>query len=70
MIIGLVGGYIVYVIIKVITDSKQLNQAGEKLKIYLQGIISNKNDEYVIAARDISYYIGYYNASEAFIREQ
>ena len=49
---------------KVIIDSEQLNQTGENLKIDLQDIIGNKNDEYVIAARDISYYVGYYNISE------
>ena len=47
-------------------DSKQLNQTGENLKIDLQDIIDNRNDEYVIAATDISYYVGYYNISEAF----
>ena len=35
---------------KVIIDSKNLNQAGENLKIDLQDIIYNRNDEYVVAA--------------------
>ena len=50
---------------KVIIDSKHLNQTGENLKIDLQDIIDNRNDEYVVAARDISYYVGYYNISKA-----
>ena len=50
---------------KVIIDSKHLNQTGENLKIDLQDIIDNRNDEYVVAVRDISYYVGYYNISRA-----
>ena len=50
---------------KIIIDSKHLNQAGENLKIDLQDIIDNRNHEYVVAARDISYYVGYYNISKA-----
>ena len=44
---------------------KHLNQTGENLKIDLQDIIDNRNDEYVVAARDISYYVDYYNISKA-----
>ena len=40
---------------KVIIDSKHLNQARENLKIDLQDIIDNRNDKYVVAARHISY---------------
>ena len=50
---------------KIIIDSQHLNQAGENLKIDLQDIIDNRNDEYFVAARDISYYVGYYNISKA-----
>ena len=50
---------------KVIIDLKHLNQAGENLKIDLQDIIDNRNDEYVVAARDISYYVSYYSISKA-----
>ena len=50
---------------KVIIDSKHLNQTGENLKIDLQDIIDNRNDDYVAAVRDISYYVGYYNISKA-----
>ena len=50
---------------KLIIGSKQLNQTGENLKIDLQDIIDNRNDEYVVAARDISYYVGYYDISKA-----
>ena len=40
-------------------DSKQLNQTGENLKIDLQDIIENRNDESIVAARDI-FYVGHY----------
>ena len=44
---------------KVIIDSKLLNQTGENLKIDLQDIIDNRNDEYVVAAKDTSYYVAW-----------
>ena len=50
---------------KVINGSKYLNQTGENLIIDFQDIIDNRNDEYVVAARDISYYVDYYNISKA-----
>ena len=43
---------------KVIIDSKHLNQTWENLKIDLQDIIDYRNDECVVAVRDISYYVG------------
>ena len=49
---------------KVIIGSKHLNQTGENLKIDLQDIIDNRNDKYVLAVRDISYYVDYYNISK------
>ena len=39
---------------KIIIDSKHLNQTGEYLKIDLQDLIDNRNDEYVVAVRNIS----------------
>ncbi len=48
---------------KVIINSQQLNQKGENIKVRLQDVLDNRNDEYIITPRDISYYVGYYNVS-------
>ena len=45
---------------KLIIDSKQVKQTGEKLNIVLQNIIDNSNDKYFLAVRDISYCASYF----------
>lgn len=52
---------------KVIIDSQQLNQKGENMKIDLQDIIDNSNDNYIISPVNISYYVGYYNISSELV---
>ena len=42
-----------------------MNQDGENIKIDLQHTIDNRNDEYYIKSIDISYYVGYYNITQA-----
>lgn len=46
---------------KIIIDSQQLNQPGENMKIDLQDVIDNRNDNHIITPIDISYYVGFYN---------
>jgi len=48
---------------KLIIDSQKINQPSENIKIDLQNVIDNREDEYVILPREISYYVGYYNIS-------
>ncbi len=55
---------------KIIIDSQQLKQNGENIKVDLQDVLDNRNDEYVITPRDISYYVGYYNISTTFNNNQ
>lgn len=50
---------------KVIIDSQQLGQNGGDVKVELQNIIDNRNDDHVVCLRDISFYVGYYNISQA-----
>jgi hypothetical protein len=50
---------------KIIIDSQQINQSGENIKIDLQNVIDNRNGEYVIFPKEISYYVGYFNISNA-----
>jgi hypothetical protein len=49
---------------KIIIDSQQVKQKGENMKIDLQNIIDNRNDEYGIFLREISYCVGYFNISD------
>lgn len=55
---------------KVIIDSRQLQQKGENIKVDLQDTLDNRNDEYIITPRDIYYYVGYYNISATLNNNQ
>ena len=50
----------------IIIESKQLDQTGKKLEIGSQDTFGNKNYEYFVAARDISYCLSNRNISEAW----
>ena len=53
-----------------IVDSRELNQDGENIKIDLQDTIVNSNDEYCIKPIVISYYVDYYNITQALENNQ